>query len=115
MAIHLLLFFPQSDKGANSTAIFTLIQSRLIKIKNPVCKIHLWKLYAYSYEYTSQAFTIPNNLKKFIHKGKDRLDHFSKQGIVYKIECLDCEANYIDQTKKRLQTRINEYLILTRE
>ena len=59
--------------------------------------------------YLKITFIIPNTLKKFIHRGKDRLEHFSKQGVVYKIECLDCGANYVGQTKRRLQTRINEY------
>ena len=48
------------------------------------------------------TYTIPNTLKKFIHRRKDQLDHFAKQSVIYKIECVDCEASYIGQTKRRL-------------
>jgi len=60
-------------------------------------------------EHLKIAFTISNNLKKFIHRGKDCLDYFSKQDVVYKIECSDCKVSYVDHTKRRLQTRTNEH------
>ncbi|KYQ54521.1 hypothetical protein ALC60_06668 [Trachymyrmex zeteki] len=31
------------------------------------------------------AYTIPNTLNKFINRGKDKLNHISQQGVVYKI------------------------------
>jgi len=34
----------------------------------------------------------------------------SKCDVVYKISCRYCDAMYINQTKKQLQTRIQEHL-----
>ncbi|KYN08181.1 hypothetical protein ALC62_00836 [Cyphomyrmex costatus] len=56
------------------------------------------------------AYSIPNTLKGFIRRGKDKLDLLSNQNVVYKISCDDCEASYVGQTKKKLCTRINEHI-----
>jgi len=40
-------------------------------------------------------FNIPNTLKKYIKTGKDSLDTMSRQDVVYKINCFECEASYI--------------------
>ncbi|KYN16344.1 hypothetical protein ALC57_11400, partial [Trachymyrmex cornetzi] len=55
------------------------------------------------------AFTIPNTLKGLIRRGKDKLDIFSNNNVVYKIDCENCDACYVGQTKRRLGTRIKEH------
>jgi len=45
------------------------------------------------------AYTIKNSLKKYIKTGKDNLNPDSCCGVVYKINCHDCEASYVGQTK----------------
>jgi len=55
------------------------------------------------------AFTIPNTLSIFIKTGKDRIENSNQSGVVYRINCKDCEASYVGQTKKRLITRIKKH------
>jgi len=55
------------------------------------------------------AFTIPNTLNIFIKTGKDKIDNYNRCGVVYKINCKDCEVSYVGQTKRRLITRIKEH------
>jgi len=55
------------------------------------------------------VYTIPIILTKFIDHGKDKLDLMAQQDIVYKISYRDCNATYVDQTKKKLKTRVAEY------
>ncbi|KYN28478.1 hypothetical protein ALC57_02090 [Trachymyrmex cornetzi] len=55
------------------------------------------------------AFTIPNTLKSFIRRGKDKLEFLSNQNIVYKISCKNCDASYVGQTKRKLSTRLKEH------
>ncbi|EZA54572.1 hypothetical protein X777_05708 [Ooceraea biroi] len=42
-------------------------------------------------------------------RGKDKLEDARKTGVVYKINCSDCEASYVGQTKRYLMMRINEH------
>jgi len=55
------------------------------------------------------AFTIPNTLNIFIKTGKDNIDRSSRCNVVYRIDCQDCKASYVGQTKRRLATRIKEH------
>jgi len=55
------------------------------------------------------SFLTTNSLQKFIKTGKDQLSTLSSCGVVYKINCNDCEASYVGQTKRSLKTRINEH------
>ncbi|KYN00647.1 hypothetical protein ALC62_08581 [Cyphomyrmex costatus] len=55
------------------------------------------------------AFFSINKLNNFIKVQKDRLPHFMKKNIVYKIQCGDCDATYVGQTKRMLKTRVNEH------
>ncbi|EZA61386.1 hypothetical protein X777_12293, partial [Ooceraea biroi] len=41
--------------------------------------------------------------------GKDKLDDLKCTEVVYRINCSDCTACYIGQTKRHLKTRINEH------
>ncbi|KYN05244.1 hypothetical protein ALC62_03848 [Cyphomyrmex costatus] len=55
------------------------------------------------------AYTIPNTLKNFIKRGKDKLEYIHNQNVVYKISCDNCDASYVGQTKRQLKTRIHEH------
>jgi len=55
------------------------------------------------------SFSIPNNLKNFVKTGKDCLEMASHSGVVYLIPCKDCDATYVSQTKRQLNTRIKEH------
>ncbi|KYN05241.1 hypothetical protein ALC62_03844 [Cyphomyrmex costatus] len=55
------------------------------------------------------AYTIPNTLKNFIKRGKDKLEYTHNQNVVYKISCDNCDASYVGQTKRQLKTRIHEH------
>jgi len=55
------------------------------------------------------AFTCYNKLNKYIKVHKDPLPLTSRPNVVYKINCQDCEASYVGQTKRTLNTRIGEH------
>ena len=50
------------------------------------------------------AFTIPNTLKNFIKRGKNKLEHVHNQIVVYRISCESCDVSYVGQIKKQLKT-----------
>jgi len=53
--------------------------------------------------------TIPKKLDYAIKRGKDKLPKENMTEVVYKIDCKDCEATYIGQTKRHVNTRIKEH------
>jgi len=55
------------------------------------------------------AFSTYNSLSKFIKTGKNQLNQSSCCDVVYQINCRDCEAGYVGQTKRLLQTRIKKH------
>ncbi|KYM93779.1 hypothetical protein ALC62_15623 [Cyphomyrmex costatus] len=55
------------------------------------------------------SFRSPNKMKKYIKVQKDSRLHTSKNNVVYKIQCNDCDASYVGQTSRQLKTRINEH------
>jgi len=55
------------------------------------------------------TFTIPNKLKEFIKTDKDKSEKLLCCDVVYKINCIDCKASYVGQTKRRLQTKIYKH------
>ncbi|XP_011858290.1 PREDICTED: uncharacterized protein LOC105555858 [Vollenhovia emeryi] len=55
------------------------------------------------------VYTIPKKLKNVIKKGKDKLDNLKQTEIVYRIECRNCDACYVGQTKRHLATRIKKH------
>ena len=57
----------------------------------------------------SMAYTGLNRLSRFIRAQKDKLQQESRSNVVYKINCMDCEASYVGQTGRLLKTRISEY------
>jgi hypothetical protein len=57
----------------------------------------------------STLYTVPKKMDALIKKGKDRLNINKCTGVVYKLECADCNACYIGQTKRHLETRVKEH------
>ena len=55
------------------------------------------------------SFRSPNKLKKYIKVHKDTCPHTSKNNVVYKISCKDCDASYVGQTSRKLKSRIAEH------
>jgi len=55
------------------------------------------------------AFFGINRLNKFINVHKDRLPFLSHSNVVYKINCLHCDASYVGQTRRLLKLRIDEH------
>ncbi|KYN37516.1 hypothetical protein ALC56_08117, partial [Trachymyrmex septentrionalis] len=51
-----------------------------------------------------------NNLNKFITIGKDKINKDEHSGVVYKIDCKDCNYTYVGQTKRKLRTRLKEHM-----
>ena len=46
------------------------------------------------------SYTGTNKLNKFIKVHKDSLPKNTHNNVVYKISCGDCDASYVDQTKR---------------
>ncbi|KYN29802.1 hypothetical protein ALC57_00753 [Trachymyrmex cornetzi] len=55
------------------------------------------------------SFYSLNKLNKYIKVHKDVIPTNSKRDVVYQITCKDCDATYVGQTGRRLQTRILEH------
>lgn len=55
------------------------------------------------------AFAGSRSLGRFIRAGKDRLDRLAQSDVVYRMECKDCDAVYVGQTKRQLGTRLKEH------
>jgi len=54
-------------------------------------------------------FTINNKLSHIIKTGKDKINKIKCSNVVYKINCNNCDASYVGQTKRQLHTRIKEH------
>lgn len=50
-----------------------------------------------------------NQLNKYILTYKDHIPSLQTNNVVYNISCTDCDAVYIGQTKKQLNTRVKEH------
>ncbi|KYN29872.1 hypothetical protein ALC57_00681 [Trachymyrmex cornetzi] len=50
-----------------------------------------------------------NTLTSVIKLGKDKLEKMESSQVVYKINCTNCDSTYVDQTKRKLGTRIKEH------
>lgn len=50
-----------------------------------------------------------NKMNSFIKVHKDSCPLSSRQNVVYRINCKDCDASYVGQTKRQLNTRISEH------
>jgi len=63
----------------------------------------------FSKTFSKLTFSCYNKLNKFIRVHKDVLPVSSRFNVVYRINCLDCDASYVGQTKRTLNTRVNEH------
>jgi len=55
------------------------------------------------------TFSGINRLSKFIKVQKDPLPTLFHSNVVYKINCLQCDASYVGQTRRFLKSRIDEH------
>ena len=53
-------------------------------------------------------------LRKLVTSVKDKGQPRDRQGAVYKIKCCDCQATYIGETGRKLNTRLTEHRQATR-
>lgn len=50
-----------------------------------------------------------NTLTHFVKTHKDKLNSMQHCNVVYYIDCADCNASYVGQTCRQLQTRIKKH------
>jgi len=55
------------------------------------------------------GFRSLNKLDKIVKVQKDRTEHTQKNNVVYRINCKNCNATYVGQTKRQLKTRIKKW------
>ncbi|KYN20120.1 hypothetical protein ALC57_07527, partial [Trachymyrmex cornetzi] len=55
------------------------------------------------------SFFSLNKLSCFIKTQKDHVASLMKRNVIYKINCNDCDASYVGQTKRTLATRVKEH------
>jgi len=56
------------------------------------------------------GFHCLNKLNRVIKVQKDSNQPSKSSNVVYKINCKDCDASYVGQTKRQLNTRIKEHI-----
>ena len=58
---------------------------------------------------TRSTFYTENTLRKLVCKPKDRVATEDKSNIVYEIDCSNCEAVYLGESKRSLKLRSDEH------
>ncbi|BHF84170.1 hypothetical protein SprV_0902732000 [Sparganum proliferum] len=53
-------------------------------------------------------------IRRLIMQPKDRLPPADTSGVIYRVKCLDCPANFCGMTDKRLRTRMPEHTLAVR-
>lgn len=53
--------------------------------------------------------SLNNKLDRFIKRGKDKTDPVNRMSVVYKINCHECDAVYVGQTKKSALERCKQH------
>ena len=48
-------------------------------------------------------------LRELLVKPKDKSEDMEKADVVYKIQCKDCDSNYVGETSRLLKTRVKEH------
>jgi len=49
-------------------------------------------------------------MNRFIKTGKDKIKKEELSNVVYQVNCRDCNYSYVGQTKRKLKTRLKEYM-----
>ncbi|EFN62516.1 hypothetical protein EAG_03655, partial [Camponotus floridanus] len=57
----------------------------------------------------STGFKCFNRLNRFIKVHKDATPKLKENNVVYRIDCNNCDASYVGQTKRHLETRLREH------
>jgi len=119
MGIHYILFLIPSETDYKPLFILTKKITSDKKEDNPrlpfftipyvSCIAEKFIHYFKRITFSKLAFTCYNKLNKFIKVHKDVLPVLSRSSVVYKINCSDCNASYVGQTKRTLNTRVNEH------
>ena len=71
-----------------------------------------WILQPYNIRVAHKPTT--TTLRNLLTNVKDRNEPNNRQGAVYKIKCSDCQASYIGETGRNLNTRLTEHKRATR-
>ena len=50
-----------------------------------------------------------HTISSILKKPKDKIEKEASRGIVYKINCKDCDCVYVGQTSRSLKTRMKEH------
>ena len=75
----------------------------------PFIPLHTEKFKRFNKNDIRVSFRSRNKLNKYIKVQKDICPHTSKNNVVYKISCNNCDASYVGQTSRKLKTRITEH------
>ncbi|KYN06950.1 hypothetical protein ALC62_02072, partial [Cyphomyrmex costatus] len=75
----------------------------------PFIPLHTEKFKRFHNNDIRVSFHSPNKMRKYIKVQKDVRPHTSRNNVVYKIQCNDCDASYVGQTSRQLKTRIAEH------
>jgi len=59
--------------------------------------------------FTKLSFSGHNKLSRFIKVQKDSLPSSLRSNVVYQLNCRNCNASYVGQTKRSLSVRVNEH------
>jgi len=59
--------------------------------------------------FTKLAFSCHNKLSRFIKVQKDSLPPSLRSNVVYQLNCRNCSASYVGQTKRAISIRVNEH------
>lgn len=105
------LKFLLSNSNANSTYPSQFSSSSIPFFTIPFSKNVFTEFITLIKNYTNirLAFTVNNKLNSFIKLHKNPVSILHPSNVIYKISCLNCEASYVDQTKRKLIIRIEEH------
>ena len=56
------------------------------------------------------TFYTPTTLRSLLSKPKDPIPKEDRNNVIYQLDCKDCEAVYVGETKRTLNIRTNEHI-----